>query len=102
MRGGPGGKDAAELICAFPHPGEPGAGGPRGSSGAVVGDCHDEVLSVPDDLNVNLVGAIPVALVSPDGAKYLWIAIAVLEVALIRVYRQRRVSELAPAQGAGT
>jgi uncharacterized membrane protein len=46
--------------------------------------------------------SIPVALVSPDGAKYLWIAIAVLEVALIRVYRRRRVSELAPAQGAET
>lgn len=46
--------------------------------------------------------SIPVALVSPDGAKYLWIAIAVLEVALIWVYRRRPVSEVAPAQGADT
>ncbi len=44
--------------------------------------------------------SIPVALLSPDGAKYLWIAIAVLEAALIRVYRRRPVSDLAPAQGA--
>ena len=46
--------------------------------------------------------SIPIALVSPDGAKYLWLAIAVLEYALIRVYRRRPVSEVAPAQGAQT
>jgi uncharacterized membrane protein len=44
--------------------------------------------------------SIPAALVSPDGAKYLWVAIAVLEVALIRVYRRRPVSEVAPTEGA--
>ena len=32
--------------------------------------------------------SIPVALVSPDGAKYLWIAIAVLEVALNRAWHR--------------
>ena len=39
--------------------------------------------------------SIPIAVVSPDGAKYLWLAIAVLEYALIRVYRRRPVSEVA-------
>jgi uncharacterized membrane protein len=46
--------------------------------------------------------SIPVALVSPDGAKYLWIAIAVLQFALIRVYRRRTVPELAPSPGGDT
>jgi uncharacterized membrane protein len=46
--------------------------------------------------------SIPVALVSPDAAKYLWIAIAVLQVALIWVYQRRAPSGLAPSPGADT
>ncbi len=46
--------------------------------------------------------SIPVALVSPDAAKYLWIAIAVLQVALIWVYQRRTASEVAPSSGGDT
>lgn len=41
--------------------------------------------------------SIPVAVVSPDGAKYLWVAIAVLQVVLVRVYRRRIASQVAPS-----
>jgi uncharacterized membrane protein len=43
--------------------------------------------------------SIPVALVSPDAAKYLWIAIAVFQVALIWVYHRRTASEVTPTPG---
>jgi uncharacterized membrane protein len=46
--------------------------------------------------------SIPVALVSPDGAKYLWIAIALIRVALIRVSQRPSASGVAHTPGGDT